>query len=129
MAIVVDEHHQSVVQACEIAELSRTAFYRPPAASADADVPIITALTAPIAEEGRWGFWKCFDRLRALVHPWNHKRVYRVYGALKPNQVRLTKKRVQPRRWCRSTRCRSSTTRGRWISCATRCMTALCCGA
>ena len=66
-------------------------------ASLDADAPIIAALTALVAEDGRWGFWKCFDRLRALGHGWNHKRVYRVYCALKLNHVRRTKKRVPPR--------------------------------
>lgn len=97
VAILVEEHHQSVVQACQIAGLSRTAYYRPPVASLDADAPIIAALTALVAEDGRWGFWKCFDRLRALGHGWNHKRVYRVYCALKLNHVRRTKKRVPPR--------------------------------
>ncbi len=97
VAILVDEHTRSVVLACRIAGLSRTAFYRPPQAMDDADAPIIAALTTLIAQEGRWGFWKCYHRLRAMGHPWNHKRVYRVYGALKLNQIRRTKKRVPTR--------------------------------
>ena len=44
MAILVEEHAQSVLQACEIAGLSRTAFYRPARVSVDADAPI-TVLT------------------------------------------------------------------------------------
>jgi putative transposase len=97
VAILVEEHEQSVRQACVIAGLSRTAYSRPARASVDADAPVIAALTTVIAAECRWGFWKCFDRLRALGHAWNHKRVYRVYCALKLNQVRRTKKRVPTR--------------------------------
>jgi putative transposase len=96
-ALLVDAHGRSVVTACRIAGLSRTAFYRPPQERIDADGPIIRALTAVIDQEGRWGFWKCRNRLRALGYRWNHKRVYRVYCALKRNQVRRAKKRVPTR--------------------------------
>ncbi len=102
MTILTQEHALPVQQACKIARYSRTAFYRAQAAAvaptaADVDAPIIAALQAVIAQHGRWGFWKCFDRVRALGHPWNHKRVYRVYRALRLNQVRRTKKRVPTR--------------------------------
>lgn len=86
-----------VVSACQLDGCSRTAFYRGPATPVDRDAPIIAALTDVVAEETRWGFWECFDRLRALGFPWNHKRAYRVYCALKLNQVRRTKKRVPTR--------------------------------
>jgi putative transposase len=95
--ILVEEHDRSVVSACRIAGLSRTAFYRPPCDRVDADGPIIRALTALIAQEGRWGFWKCRNRLRAMGFRWNHQRVYRGYTDLKLNQVRRTKKRVPKR--------------------------------
>lgn len=97
MAMLVDEHSRSVVSACQIARLSRTAYYRPPQEGDDADAAIIAALTTLIAQEGRWGFWKCRHRLRDLGHRWNHKRIYRVYRALKLNQVRRTKQRVPTR--------------------------------
>ena len=102
MAILTQEHALPVQRACAIARCSRTAFYRAQAVTdgptqADADAPIITALQAIVEQHGRWGFWKCFDRLRALGKPWNHKRVYRVYCALRLNQTRRTKKRLPKR--------------------------------
>jgi putative transposase len=102
VAILTEEHRLSVQRACQIAGFSRTAFYRAQAAaaalaSAEVDAPIISALQAVVAQHGRWGFWKCFRRLRAQGHGWNHKRVYRVYCALRLNHVRRTKKRVPKR--------------------------------
>lgn len=96
-AILVEEHGRSVVSACRIAGRSRTACYRPLRERVDADGPIIRALTALIAQEGRWGFWKCRNRLRDMGYRWNHTRRYRVYLALKLTQVRRTKKRVPTR--------------------------------
>ena|GEM_PF-4412861 len=52
VANLVDEHHKSVVQACGILGLSRTANYRPALASAEADAPVIAALTRIVAALG-----------------------------------------------------------------------------
>ena len=49
---------------------------------------MISALNAVIAKRPRWGFWKCYDRLRLDGHAWNHKRVHRVYKAMKLNLPR-----------------------------------------
>jgi putative transposase len=102
VTILTQEHALPVQRCCAIARCSRTAFYRARAVSggptqADTDAPIITALQAIVAQHGRWGFWKCFDRLRALGQPWNHKRIYRVHYALHPNQTLRTKKRLPKR--------------------------------
>ena len=58
------------------------------------DAPVIAALTTVVAAHGRWGFWKCFDRLRLDGRRWNHKRVHRVYCALRLNLPRRIKRRV-----------------------------------
>ncbi len=57
------------------------------------DQEIVAALNEIVATELRWGFWKCFDRLRQLGKPWNHKRVHRVYRQMRLNHKRRTKKR------------------------------------
>jgi putative transposase len=102
VAILTQEHALPVQRACAIARCLRTAFYRAQAVTggptqADAVAPIITALQAIVEQHRRWGFWKCFDRLRALGQPWHHKRVYREYCALRLNQTRRTKKHLPTR--------------------------------
>src|SRR5690348_9567977 len=61
------------------------------------DAAVIAALTDTVARYPRWGFWKCFDRMRQEGRPWNHKHVHRVYCALRLNLPRRTTRRV-PRR-------------------------------
>ena len=97
IAHLVSEHQLSVLRACQAVRLARAAWYRPPPDRLARDGPVIAALTALVAESSRWGFWKLFDRLRNLGHRWNHKRVHRVYCALRLNRARRTKRRV-PRR-------------------------------
>ena len=97
IALLVREHHVSVVRACQAVRLARAAWYRPPGDRLVRDAPVIEELTKIVAANGRWGFWKCYDRLRLLGKSWNHKRVHRVYCALRLNRVRRTRRRV-PRR-------------------------------
>jgi putative transposase len=97
LAVLIDEHQLPVQRACRIVRLSRTAYYRPPPPQMRTDAPVIAALMAVVAAHGRWGFWKCFDRLRLDRHPWNHKRVHRVYCALRLNLPRRMKRRVPTR--------------------------------
>ena len=95
--LLTTEHHLSVRRACRLVGLARAAWYRPPANPAVRDAAVIDALQALVADHGRWGFWKCFDRLRLDGHTWNHKRVHRVYRALRLNLPRRTRRRVPPR--------------------------------
>jgi putative transposase len=97
IAQLVTEHHVSVVRACQAVRLTRAAWYRPPRDRLVQDGPVVDALNAQVEANTRWGFWKLFDRLHNLGHPWNHKRVYRVYCALRLNRARRTKRRL-PRR-------------------------------
>lgn len=93
----MQEHQLSVQQACRTVRLSRAAYYRPPAVASRRDAAVIAALTEVVAQHGRWGFWKCYGRLRLEGHLWNRKRVHRVYCALRLNIPRRTVRRV-PRR-------------------------------
>jgi putative transposase len=95
--VIAREHSLSIQRACRIVGLSRTAFYRVPRSSAERDAAVISVLNGMVAKRPRWGFWKCFDRIRIEGHPWNHKRVHRVYCALRLNLPRRTKKRLPTR--------------------------------
>ncbi len=92
--VMVQEHRLSKAKACQIAGLSRAALYREPVNRVERDTPVVSALNETVARHGRWGFWKCFQRLRDQGHAWNHKRVHRVYWGMKLNLPRRTKKRV-----------------------------------
>ncbi|WP_081303537.1 IS3 family transposase [Gilliamella sp. WF3-4] len=58
---------------------------------------IISVLNAITDWHLRWGFPKCFNRIRKLSYQWNHKRVYRVYCELKLNLKTKRKQRMPPR--------------------------------
>jgi putative transposase len=77
--------------------LCRTAFYRVPKSSGERDAAVIGVLNAVVEKRPRWGFWKCYDRMRIEGYLWNHKRVHRVYCALRLNLPRRTKRRVPAR--------------------------------
>ena len=76
------EEKLSIRRACDIVGLARSAWYREPINRMERDREVIDALQAIVEKRRRWGFWKCFDRLRLDGKPWNHKRVYRVYTEL-----------------------------------------------
>ena len=95
--VLVQEHRLPVQRACRVVRLSRTAYYQPPVPASRRDAAVIAALTDAVVRYPRWGFWKLHDRLRAEGRPWNHKRLHRVYCALRLNLPRRTTRRV-PRR-------------------------------
>jgi putative transposase len=91
------EHDLPIVRPCQVARLSRAAYYKPGVDRMARDAEVITALQAIVVDEQRWGFWKCHDRLRAQGYGWNHKRVWRVYCQLRLNLPRRTRRRVPHR--------------------------------
>jgi putative transposase len=95
--VFVSEHQVSIQKACRIVGLSRTAYYRVPRPASQRDAVVIEVLNQVVAKQPRWGFWKCYDRMRLDGHGWNHKRVHRVYCSLRLNLPRRTKRRVPTR--------------------------------
>jgi len=97
----VAEHGLSVSQATAAVKLSRSAYYRKPQLNEELrqrrDQPVIDVLNEVVEKCPRWGFWKCYDRLRLDGHRWNHKRVWRVYCEMKLNLPRCAKKRLPQR--------------------------------
>lgn len=85
---MVEDHRLSVVRACKAVGLTRSVLCKPTKDQAVMDAPAIQALNEVVEKRPRWGFWKCFERLRADGHGWNHKRVYRVYCSMRLNLKR-----------------------------------------
>jgi hypothetical protein len=50
------EHDLPIVRACQIARLSRAAYYKPGIDRMARDAEVITALQAIVVNEQRWGF-------------------------------------------------------------------------
>jgi putative transposase len=91
---MVQEHRLSRAKACRIVGYSRSALYQPQTDWAAKDAPLVDAINSIIVKRPRWGFWKCFKRLRKDGQSWNHKRVHRVYCDMKLNMKRRRKKQV-----------------------------------
>ncbi len=84
----------SVTRACRITGLSRAAYYKRPQPASQRDAAVIDALNGVVEAHRRWGFWKCFHRLRLDGHGWNKKRVHRVYCDMGLNIPNRTRKRL-----------------------------------
>jgi putative transposase len=63
----------------------------------ECDREVIEVLNEIVARKPRWGFWKLYDRLRLDGQRINHKRLHRVYCAMKLNLPRRTKRRLPTR--------------------------------
>lgn len=87
----------SITRACQICGLSRAAYYKRPMPTSERDAEVIDALNTLVTRHSRWGFWKCFTRLRLDGRGWNKKRVHRVYCDMGLNLPRRCKKRLPER--------------------------------
>ena len=85
----------SLRRACRVVGISDALYrYQPDRAR---DEPVIAALQAAVERYPAYGFSKLFKILRRWGHPWNHKRVYRLYCLLNLNKRRRGKKRLPSR--------------------------------
>ena len=92
---MIQEHGVSIRQACKTVELPRTTLmYRPKPKDDDMIIEQLTKLTE---QHPSIGFWMCYHRLRRMGYEWNHKRIYRVYTAMKLNIRRRARKRLPAR--------------------------------
>lgn len=81
--------------ACRVLNLSRSVYRYQSIKRPDEEV--VQALLSVVDKYPRYGFRKLFLKLREQGYGWNHKRVYRVYCALKLNLRRKGKKRLPSR--------------------------------
>jgi putative transposase len=93
--LLVSEQQCSVSKACSIVQLPRSS-YRYIKQPKD-DRQIQEALTVLVSKHPAIGFWQSYYRLRNRGDHWNHKRVRRVYRAMKLNIRRRAKKRLPAR--------------------------------
>jgi putative transposase len=92
---MITEHKVSHRQACKAVHISSsTQRYKKKQRKDDL---LITLLQELVEKYPAIGFWQCYFRIRRMGHQWNHKRLYRVYTALKLNIRRRRKKRLPAR--------------------------------
>ena len=90
-------HNLPVSRACSLLRLSRSAYYTEPVNWLVRDAEVMAALARLVEERPSRGFWKCCQRLRLECRGWNHKRIYRVYRAMKLNLRRAARRRLPKR--------------------------------
>ncbi|MDR3716565.1 MAG: IS3 family transposase [Puia sp.] len=95
MKYVHEEHKVSIRQACKIMETHCSVYYYK--AKQRDDEPLRQEMSSMATLHNQWGFWMMYSRLRELNYKDNHKRVYRIYTAMKLNMRRKHKKRLPAR--------------------------------
>ncbi len=81
--------------ACRTVGISRSLYdYEPDTTRGQ---PVIKALQRLAEDYPAYGFQMMFDKLKQDGYSWNHKRVYRIYKALKLNLRSKGKKRLPSR--------------------------------
>ena len=88
-------HGASLRRACRVVGISDSSYrYKP---DVHRDDELILKLQEAAERYPAYGFAKLYKILKRWGHPWNHKRVYRVYCELKLNKRRRGKKRLPSR--------------------------------
>ncbi len=93
--VLRQEHHLSERRACQAVGLSRSVYHYQP--DTKRDQPVVEALINLAHQKPELGFAKLFQMLRRQGQTWNHKRVHRIYCALKLNKRRKGKRRLPTR--------------------------------
>ncbi len=84
----------SIRKACQYFKISEACYRYTPQLLAENEI-IANKLVELTKENKTWGFGLCFLHLRNVCgHPWNHKRVYRIYCQLELNLRIKPKKRI-----------------------------------
>jgi putative transposase len=94
-SLLITEEGCNVSRACAMAAISRSA-YRYKRKQKD-DRKVEDHLSALTTKHPAIGFWSCYYRLRNRGKQINHKRLYRVYKAMRLNIRRRSKKRLPER--------------------------------
>jgi putative transposase len=94
---LVEVHARPARRSCGCVGLSEAAWYRPPLDWAVRDAELIAALTKLVKQRPSRGFRKCRAFLHRSHPQWNHKRIYRVYEAMRLNPRRAARKRLPKR--------------------------------
>ena len=89
------EYEMSERRACRAVEITRRVFRY--VSRYKSDAAVTEALGKLAREHPDLGFGKFYDLLRAQGHGWNHKRVHRVYCAMRLNKRRRHKRRIPAR--------------------------------
>lgn len=92
---VMDERGLSERQACRVVNLNRCTYRYQGRKTNDHE--IVQELQQLAEKQPRWGCRKMTDYLRNQGHPWNHKRIRRIYRDLALNLHRKPKKRLSAR--------------------------------
>lgn len=89
------EHGLSIHRVARNLGVNRSSLYR--IKRAKDDTPVIAELERLSQKHPRNGFWKLYGRMRKAGKVWNHKRVYRIYKAMRLNLRHKGKKRLPDR--------------------------------
>lgn len=92
---MIDANGASIRKSCRVLGFRRQTYYRRKAGHRPEEIDAqITVLLHEATERFvSWGFWMIFHYLRKRGHPWNHKRVYRIWKAEELHLRRMPKRK------------------------------------